>query len=168
MGKLRNRLSLGSWSSSLTRKDSVRSTKNRQSSVLVTPAAEKAGGVETSVNDVSTNQASPVITSKRTASTSSKPSTSNLIALAAIITRETEKLDKYIKESGIPAPSFDVDAPMDFPKLPAEIRKAREEVVRATKELGDLVTGPREGLRWMAWDVNLLQALVGRLLTYGI
>lgn len=83
-----------------------------------------------------------------------KPTTNSLVQLAATITRETEKLDRYIKESGAPAPSFDIDGPLDFPKLPDEIKTAREEIVRATKELGDLVTGPREGVRWMAWDVS--------------
>jgi hypothetical protein len=157
MGKLRNRLSLGSWS--LTRKDSVRGIKSRPTSVLVAPSATAGGLEKTSDSQITTNQVSPSLISKRTATTSTKPSTSSLIALAATITRETEKLDKYLKENGTPTPSFDVDAPMDFPNLPAEIKKAREEVVRATKELGDLVTGPREGLRWMAWDVSFILRL---------
>ncbi|KAF8860220.1 S-adenosyl-L-methionine-dependent methyltransferase [Acephala macrosclerotiorum] len=83
-----------------------------------------------------------------------KQSTSQLIELAGIITRETEKLDKYLKASGSPQPSFDVDGPANFPKLDEEMKKAREEVVRATKELGDLVAGPTESIRWMAWDHN--------------
>ena len=83
-----------------------------------------------------------------------KPTTNSLVQLAAVITRETEKLDRYIRESGAPAPSFDIDGPLDFPKLPDEIKAAREEVVRATKELGDLVTGPKEGVRWLAWGVS--------------
>lgn len=84
-----------------------------------------------------------------------KPTTSSLIELAAIITRETEKLDKFMKENGGPAPSFDVDGLLEFPKLPSDIKAAREAVVKATKELGDLVTGPRESVRWMAWDVGI-------------
>lgn len=85
---------------------------------------------------------------------STMASTSKLIELAATITRETEKLDKYMKEKGLPAPSFEPDALLNFPKLDGEMKKAREEVVRATKELGDLVTGPTESVRWMAWDHN--------------
>ncbi|KAL2062467.1 hypothetical protein VTL71DRAFT_6733 [Oculimacula yallundae] len=81
-------------------------------------------------------------------------SPSKLIELAATITRETEKLDKYIKDNGLPPLSFEVDGLSNFPKLDANMKKAREEVVRATKELGDLVTGPRESLRWLAWDHN--------------
>ncbi|CZR63074.1 related to sterigmatocystin 7-O-methyltransferase precursor [Phialocephala subalpina] len=83
-----------------------------------------------------------------------KRSTSQLIELAGIITRETEKLDKYLKDNGSPQPSFDVDGPANFPKLDEDMKKAREEVVRATKELGDLVAGPTESIRWMAWDHN--------------
>jgi hypothetical protein len=87
----------------------------------------------------------------------SKPtatSPSRLIELAQTITKETEKLDKFLKESGCSTPSFDVDAPMDFPRLPEEIQRARQKVVESTKELGDLVVGPTEGIRWMAWDVS--------------
>lgn len=85
---------------------------------------------------------------------STMASTSKLIELAATITRETEKLDKYMKEKGLPAPSFEPDALLNFPRLDGEAKRAREEVVRATKELGDLVTGPTESVRWMAWDVS--------------
>ena len=83
-----------------------------------------------------------------------KPSTTSMVTLAAIIARETEKLEKYLKESGSAIPGFDVDSPTNFPKLPDEMKKAREEIVRATTELGDLVTGPTESVRWMAWDVS--------------
>lgn len=87
-------------------------------------------------------------------SMSSTASTSKLIELAATITRETEKLDKYMNDNGLPTPSFEVDTLSNFPKLDGEMKKAREEVVRATKELGDLITGPTESMRWMAWDVS--------------
>ncbi|KAI6710964.1 O-methyltransferase [Diplocarpon mali] len=80
--------------------------------------------------------------------------TSRLLELAATITRETAVLDRVIKESGSPVPSFDVDGPPNFPKLGEEVKRAREELLRATKELGDLVTGPTERVRWMAWDVR--------------
>ena len=83
-----------------------------------------------------------------------QPSTTSMIELAAIITRETEKLEKYLMESGSEMPGFDVNSPANFPKLPDEIKKAREEIVRVSKELGDLVTGPTESVRWMAWDVR--------------
>lgn len=147
MGKIRlagNRLSVGSWSIPFARSptrsshESKRSSQNF-SSAAATTSKETAPSVDAS--------SIPHIAK-------SVPSTSKLIELAATITRETEKLDKYIKESGSPVPSFDVDGPLNFPKLEDEIKRAREEVVRATKELGDLVTGPTESVRWMAWDVR--------------
>jgi hypothetical protein len=154
MGKLPSCSRLGSWSVNLKPKDSVRGIRSRPSSILVKPAANARGLEKPGDSQISTNHVSSSLISKRASTMSTPPSTSSLIALAATITKETEKLDKYLKENGLPIPSFEADAPMDFPKLPAEMKKAREEVVRATKELGDLVTGPREGLRWMAWIVS--------------
>jgi hypothetical protein len=81
-------------------------------------------------------------------------STSKLVELAQTISRETEKLDRHIEENDLPEPSFDVDAPLIFPKVSGELKKAREEVMRATKELRGLVAGPTESVRWMAWDAS--------------
>lgn len=143
MGKLRvagNRLSIGSWSMPLGRTSSE--SKRKSYSSVAAPVTKEA-------ELESTPSSNAVPLSKATTT-----STSRLIELAATITRETEKLDRYIKESGAPEPSFDVDGPLNFPQLEEEVKRAREEVVRATKELGDLVTGPTESVRWMAWDVS--------------
>lgn len=83
-----------------------------------------------------------------------KAPVSNIVALAKIISRETEKLDAYLKETNTPYPSFEYDAPVDFPKLPEHMQKTRQEIIRATSELRDLTVGPTESLRWMAWDVS--------------
>lgn len=122
------RWSLGNWSIPFARSASPPVLEKRFSSAAAAP------------QPMPTNQ--------------TKPSTSQLIDLAGIITRETEKLDNYLKENGSPQPSFDVDGPANFPKMSEEMKKSREEVVRATKELGDLVAGPTENIRWMAWDVS--------------
>jgi len=144
-----NRLSVGSWSIPFARSDSTNKRASRNFSA--------APGIPIKDHEIET--------ASEDAGSVAKPSTSSLIQLAATITRETEKLDKFIRESGSPHPGFDVDAPLDFPKLPEEAKKAREEVVRATKELGDLVTGPREGIRWMAWDVSDTHFLQVAMLT---
>lgn len=76
--------------------------------------------------------------------------------LADKISRETAKLEKYMKENGLPMPSFDVNAADDFPRLPEEIQQSRLEIVDATKQLRDLTVGPRESVRWGVWDVSFL------------
>lgn len=136
--KLRNRLNMNTKNGSTVSNNPV---ANRRSMGSASPSRK--------ISDISTQ---PEET--RNISPDSATSTSNLVALAKTITQETEKLEKYIKESGSAAPSFDVDALLDFPKLPEDIKKARENVVKATKELGDLVTGPKESLRWMTWNVR--------------
>jgi hypothetical protein len=81
--------------------------------------------------------------------------TSLLVKLSQTIARETEKVDAYFRENSIPTPTFEVDGPSDYPALPDEIQKARITVIKAAADLKDLMVGPKESLRWMAWDVSL-------------
>lgn len=131
--KLRNRLNIHTRSNSAAANNVV--SNRRSISSAVAPSQPQS--------DLSTQETRNMT-----------PETSSLVALAKTIAHETEKLEKYIKESGSAEPSFDVDAPLDFPKLPEDVKNARENVVRATKELGDLVTGPKETIRWMSWNVR--------------
>ncbi|KAI1473841.1 S-adenosyl-L-methionine-dependent methyltransferase [Daldinia eschscholtzii] len=85
---------------------------------------------------------------------------SKMIALAQKITSETEKVETYFKVNGLVTPSFDADAPGDFPIMPDDISRSRREVIHATQELHDLMVGPRESVRWMAWDVSISPTLV--------
>lgn len=106
--------------------------------------------------DVETNgAAAPPPTSKPVKTeTSSEQSTSRMIALARQITEATEKLEAHMKANNLPMPSFDVNAPADFPKLPEDVQKSRQEIIHATKELGLLAHGPRESVRWGIWEVR--------------
>ncbi|KAK4031943.1 O-methyltransferase-domain-containing protein [Parachaetomium inaequale] len=79
-------------------------------------------------------------------------SPSRMVALAQKITKATEKLETYMKSKNLPMPSFDVDAPADFPSLPEDVQKSRQEIIHATKELGLLAHGPRESVRWGIWE----------------
>ena len=72
-------------------------------------------------------------------------SASSLIGLAQTITRGTEKLGKYLKESGSSMPSFDVDAPMDFPSLQEEIQKAGQQVIKGYEGIGRSGCGAHGG-----------------------
>ncbi|KAI1212690.1 S-adenosyl-L-methionine-dependent methyltransferase [Annulohypoxylon truncatum] len=92
---------------------------------------------------------------------------SKMITLAQKISTETEKVEAYFNEHGLQTPSFDVDAPSDFPEMPEDISRSRREIIHATKELQDLMVGPRESVRWMAWNFMDTQSL--QLLNhYGI
>jgi hypothetical protein len=84
-------------------------------------------------------------------------SKSRLIDLTNIIATETKKIDQFFVDNNLPYLSFDPNAPADFPvpSSNAEIQEARRAVVNATKELHDLMVGPRETIRWMAWSVRL-------------
>lgn len=151
-----NKLNLGSWFKSSS--NATESKRQSRNSSAMAAMVGKDADVETTrkenvarTDGVPTTETTPNEVAK---SEGVKPSTASMVELAAIITKETEKLEKYLKESGTAMPSFDVDAPANFPKLPEEMKKAREEIVRASKELTDLATGPTESIRWMAWDVS--------------
>lgn len=83
-----------------------------------------------------------------------EPPESRMLVLAETIRVETEKLQAYLQANGIAQPGLGVDAPDDFPPLPDEIQKSRQEIHLATKELSNLVRGPRESVRYGVWSVR--------------
>ncbi|KAL1835547.1 hypothetical protein VTJ49DRAFT_6493 [Mycothermus thermophilus] len=90
------------------------------------------------------------------------PKTSRMVELAQQITEATEIVENYFKSQGLPSPSFDVDAPLDYPQLPEDVQKARLDIICLTRELNRLAHGPRESVRWGIWeclDVLSLAAL---------
>lgn len=93
---------------------------------------------------------------------------SQMTMLSTVIATETEKLEKYLMRSGLAQPGFDVTAPGDFPKLPADMQQSRQTIINATQELSSLVRGPREHVRWSVWGVSepitimLGEALINR------
>ncbi|KAI1104559.1 S-adenosyl-L-methionine-dependent methyltransferase [Jackrogersella minutella] len=91
--------------------------------------------------------------------TTSTMAPSKMMVLAQKISTETEKVEAYFQENGLQAPSFDVDAPSNFSGMPDDIARSRREIIQATKELQDLMVGPRESVRWMAWDFMGTQSL---------
>ncbi|ORY60582.1 O-methyltransferase [Pseudomassariella vexata] len=84
---------------------------------------------------------------------------SSMSSLAQKISRETEKVEMYFRDRGLPLPSFDADAPGDFENLPEDIARSRREVIQTTSELRDLMVSPKERVRWLAWDFLGTQSL---------
>jgi hypothetical protein len=79
-----------------------------------------------------------------------------IVQLSEIISTQTKKIQDYFAANGLPDLSFDPTAPGDFP-VPSsnvEMHEARRAVVNATQELHDLMVGPRESVRWAAWNVG--------------
>lgn len=78
---------------------------------------------------------------------------SHMTRLATIIAKNTAILDAYFQSQDGPKPSFEIDGLQSDSSLPQNIRVARRTVLEATKELQDLITGPIESVRYMAWSV---------------
>ncbi|KAG9243416.1 S-adenosyl-L-methionine-dependent methyltransferase [Calycina marina] len=152
--RTRKSFSAASWSLPLRSINQTRQTRNFGAAAV---AVEKENG---SLDIINQNEATSFLQTgtrsliEEASQVKRGSSTNNLIALAATIMKETQTLQNFLQESGNEMPGLDVDAPLDFPKLPENVKKSREHIIRATKELGDLIIGPTESVRWMAWDHN--------------
>ncbi|PTB61589.1 chlorophenol O-methyltransferase [Trichoderma citrinoviride] len=92
---------------------------------------------------------------------------SRMLVLAETIRAETQKLHAYLESNGIAQPDLSVDAPDDFPTLPNEIQESRQKIFLASRELTDIVRGPRETVRYAVW--SYLDTLSLQLInSYGI
>ncbi|KAF2734829.1 putative O-methyltransferase [Polyplosphaeria fusca] len=70
-------------------------------------------------------------------------STSRILHLAQIIAAQTALVDEHISNSGVAAPSFEADAPIEpIQKSNAEVERARVSAVEASIELRQLLEGP--------------------------
>jgi hypothetical protein len=89
-----------------------------------------------------------------------KPTTESsvdrLTTLSRGIEEKTRILTDALRAKGLEAPSYHANGLSDFPltEVDEETIKIRQEVVALTKELHDLVLGPRESLKNMAWEVS--------------
>lgn len=85
------------------------------------------------------------------------PSVERMTTLSADIAAKTKIITDYLTSHGLDAASFDVNGLAEFP-IPStdeEPFRARLELVALTKELHDICLGPKENLRYLAWDVSL-------------
>lgn len=154
--KKQNRRSFSGFSSVSSQfKSSKNGIASSEKAATRDEKTEKADGKAVSSSLPPEPEPEPVSTTSNTLPpTQSSTSTSQMIDLARKITAETEKLEAYMRDNGLPMPGFDVDAPADFPKLPEDIQESRQNVIHATKELRDLTIGPREAVRWGVWEVS--------------
>lgn len=83
-------------------------------------------------------------------------SVERMATLAHEITEKTKIITDYLSRNGLEAASFDVNGLAEFPISPKdeEPYQARLELISLTKELHDISVGPKEGLRYLAWDVG--------------
>ncbi|GJN86694.1 hypothetical protein PLIIFM63780_010275 [Purpureocillium lilacinum] len=81
-------------------------------------------------------------------------SVERMATLAREIAEKTKIITDYLSSNGLEAASFDVNGLAEFPISPKdeEPYQARLELISLTKELHDISVGPKEGLRYLAWD----------------
>ena len=72
---------------------------------------------------------------------------SNLKELASVISVNAALLAESLHADGFPDPSFDQNAPIDFPILEAKGAHARTALVSAATEIIRLALGPADTLR---------------------
>ncbi|GKT51226.1 chlorophenol O-methyltransferase [Colletotrichum spaethianum] len=143
-----NKLRLSKWLGAGTSSDAAEGDGKKQNRRFSSPVFIRS---DDKLKDETLNE-TPV--SKDASITSKTPisSPSRLTELARKIASETEKLERYMKESNLPMPTLDPTGPGDFPKLPEDIQKSRMEIIYATRELEALAHGPREDVRWKTWS----------------
>ncbi|CAG8977344.1 hypothetical protein HYALB_00011358 [Hymenoscyphus albidus] len=82
-----------------------------------------------------------------------------LTTLSESIAKNTKILTDHLQAKGLEAPSFSFDGLVEFPVSPNEEDpwRARQELIRDTRELNELIVGPKNGLMGLGWDsVNSL------------
>jgi hypothetical protein len=75
-----------------------------------------------------------------------------LMQLAQRILQSAEDLAAFYASNNFPPPSVSVDAPQSCPAditTHPEIHNTRHSLIDATKDLRDLIIGPRDTLKWM-------------------
>lgn len=80
-----------------------------------------------------------------------------LSELAALIAEKATYLECFLDDNNLPHPSFVPDGPSQFPvtSLQGEASAARFALIDAAKDLRNLVTGPKDTLRWIALNARI-------------
>ncbi|KAI4213304.1 MAG: hypothetical protein LQ351_004045 [Letrouitia transgressa] len=88
----------------------------------------------------------------------------DLEVVAGRISKNASFLQSFLIARELPRPSFNVDAPKEFPNPENErsVEVIREKVIEDTRLLFDLILGPTDRLKWGLWqmmDVATLQVI---------
>jgi hypothetical protein len=78
--------------------------------------------------------------------------------LSREISEQTKIISDYLESKGLEPASFSVNGASEYPIPPREEVpfNARLKLIAATKELHDLALGPKDGLRFLAWNVGVV------------
>ena len=79
--------------------------------------------------------------------------------LAETIATNTAIVDAYLKEHGLPTPSFSADGPASLAIQDDAVAAAQERVIASTQELHFLMKGPAESLLGIAVSLQFRKAV---------
>lgn len=84
-------------------------------------------------------------------------SVTHLAALAEAIQTKTASLTNSLSEKHLEAPSFDLGGEAIFPvaQLDSASAATRNELIALTQELHDLLVGPKDTLKNLAWNASI-------------
>lgn len=87
-----------------------------------------------------------------------RSSVTHLSVLSEAIQTKTTLLANSLNAKHIDAPSFELDGSTSFPldKLDLQDKTTRSELIALTKELHDLLVGPKDALKNLAWNVGTM------------
>lgn len=76
-----------------------------------------------------------------------------ILQLATDILAHAKAIHQHLESKGHPQPSFDQDAPLQFPS-DVEIQGSRMALIEAAKTIYDLTVGPTNSITWSALSVR--------------
>lgn len=88
-------------------------------------------------------------------------SVQRMTTLSEEISAKTKIITNHLTAKGLDAASFDFNGLVEFPisQDDEEPYNARLDLIALTKELHDIALGPKEGLRYLAWDVSCMSII---------
>lgn len=79
----------------------------------------------------------------------------SLESLSSAITAKSAQISKLLAAKSLPAPTFGEQSYADFANEDSELRKARNDLVDAAKDILRLAQGPEDHILQLAWSVSI-------------